>query len=62
MEVGISRPGEMAPIADFLKPDIVVVTFVTANKPNFADAGGDADRKSRHGALLTGGRNGHSQR
>jgi len=28
MEVGISRPGEMAPIADFLKPDIVVVTSI----------------------------------
>jgi UDP-N-acetylmuramoyl-tripeptide--D-alanyl-D-alanine ligase len=28
MEVGIGSPGDMAPIADFLKPDVVVVTSI----------------------------------
>jgi UDP-N-acetylmuramoyl-tripeptide--D-alanyl-D-alanine ligase len=34
MEVGISTPGEMAPIADFLKPNIVVVTSIRHSEHN----------------------------
>jgi len=34
MEVGISTPGEMAPIADFLRPDIVVVTSIRHSEHN----------------------------
>jgi UDP-N-acetylmuramyl pentapeptide synthase len=34
MEVGIGVPGEMAPIADFLKPDVAVVTSIHHSEHN----------------------------